>query len=117
MVLAIAGDWWIVAPGSKPQMFVENARQLAFDSTGKQLAFLRGGDVWTGSANGSGTRRLTRLAKEAARVASFRWSPNGNQIAVLESDRSRVTMRGIPDYLTEETTLHQIRRAYPGEES
>ncbi len=116
VIVAVGSEWRTVAPGAESQKFLENARQLAFDSTGKQLAFLRDGDLWTASADGSGARRLTRLAKEATRVASFRWSPNGNQIAVFESDRSQVTVRGVPDYLTEETTLHQIRRAYPGEE-
>ena len=44
-----------------------------------QLAFIRNGDVWTASANGSGETRLT-----SGRDDSWpRWSPEGNRLAVV----------------------------------
>ena len=43
------------------------------------------------------------------------WSPDGTRLAFEEVDRSAIPMRGIPDYLTAETTLHEVKRAFPGE--
>ena len=60
--------------------------------------------------------RATTSAGPDVRLASFQWSPDGSTIAVLETDQRDVPLRGIPDYLTEETRLAEIRRSYPGEE-
>ena len=42
------------------------------------------------------------------------YSP-AQQATAVESDRSHMPLRGIPDYLTPETTLHEVRRPFPGE--
>ena len=60
--------------------------------------------------------RRTTSAGPDVRIAGYRWSPDGSRIAVLETDQREVPLRGIPDYLSDETRLVSIRRPYPGEE-
>jgi Tol biopolymer transport system component len=48
---------------------------------GQKLSFLRGGNVWTIDADGSGTRRLTSDGRGAQEGAV--WSPDGTRLAAL----------------------------------
>ena len=103
-------------------------RALAASPDGRALAFLRDGDLFlaSGLSSESGPEelrqslsraaRLTRVAGEARGVSQFRWSPDGRRISIVETDQSGVAVRSIPDYLTDETSADQVRRAYPGEE-
>ena len=122
MLVNFRGDLWLVAPGSAPRRLTETRAvetQAAYSPHGDMLAFLRGGDLWLMPANGPAASavRTTTVAQPGVRLASYRWSPDGSRVAVLERDQREVPIRGIPDYLSEETRLVQIRRSYPGEEA
>lgn len=116
IVLSLDGDLWIASRGQAPSPFIADASQAVFSPSGNAVAFLRSGDLWMAGADGRDVRRLTALADDARRLSSFEWSPTGDRFAILFSDASGVTVRGIPDYLAEETALRSVRRAYPGEE-
>jgi len=116
LVVEYRGDAWAVEPEKEARILVADASQVAFSSDGDRLAFLRAGDVWVADSNGAAPRQVTNIADENVRVASFSWSPRGSRLAVFEADRRGEPVRGIPDYLTEETTLREVRRPYPGEE-
>src|SRR4051812_24011289 len=49
-----------------------------------QLAFVRGGDVYTSGANGDHIRRLTHLGDAGAP----RWSPDGRRLVFNVGDRA-----------------------------
>jgi len=122
MLLSFRGDLWLVAPDSEPRRLTEARAaemQAAYSPDGDLLAFLRGGDLWLMAADGpaSAAVRRTNIAGPDIRLAGFQWSSDGSRIAVLEMDQREVMLRGIPDYLSEETRLVNVRRAYPGEES
>jgi dipeptidyl-peptidase-4 len=122
MLVSLRGDLWLVAPGSAPRRLTETRAaetQAAYSPNGDILAFLREGDLWLMAADGpaSTAARRTTVARPGVRLASYRWSPDGSRVAVLEMDQRNVSVRGIPDYLSEETRLVEIRRAYPGEEA
>jgi dipeptidyl-peptidase-4 len=127
LLVGFRGDLWLVGAGESPYRVTETAaveRAAAYSPDGASLAFLRAGDLWSMPADGevadtdasSIAVRLTEIGGADVGVASYEWSPDGSRLTVLESDRRGVTERGIPDYLSEETTLHLVRRAYPGEE-
>lgn len=88
-----------------------NGAHAEFAPKGEEFAYLLKGDLWVGS------RQITTLAAADISIESFHWSPDGTTLAFIESDDRRVPFRGIPDYLTDETTLLQVHRAFPGEES
>jgi dipeptidyl-peptidase 4 len=61
-------------------------------------------------------RRLLTLPDDVA-IESVRLSPDGRYAAFLETDSRAIPTRLIPDYLTPETSVASIRRAFPGEPS
>jgi len=122
LLVTLRGDLWLVAPGSEPRRLTETRApelQAAYSPQGDVLAFLRDGDLWlmAADASSSTTVRRTAVARPGVGIAGYQWSPDGSSIAILEIDEQDVMVRGIPDYLAEETRLVDIRRAYPGEEA
>jgi len=120
LLVSFRGDLWLVGPGSEPRRLTETRAaelQAAYSPGGDRLAFLREGDLWVMATDAppSSAVRRTNGAGPEVRLASYRWSPDGSRLAVLEMDQGDVPLRGIPDYLGEETRLVDVRRAYPGE--
>lgn len=131
LVFHLRGAFWVVEEGDVPVRLAatEGAVRAALSPDGTRLAFLREGDLWTvdfeaAMAGDGQPRRRTELASvpqsdgsgAETQVTDFRWSPDGSRLALVESDWTDVPLRGIPDYLAEETELDRVRRAYPGEE-
>ncbi len=118
LLVGFRGDLWSIDPaGEATTRLTESEsaeRAASWLPKSDRIAFLRDGDVWTMDASGTAVQ-ATELAGTDTRVGSFRWSPDGSRLAVLESDRRAVPERSIPDYLTEEPVLHKLRRAFPGE--
>ncbi len=122
LLFSFRGDLWIVRPGGEPAQITATPAfesQPQYSPDGSTLAFLSGGDIWTLPADGTRDDhpiRLTNHATDDIRLVGYEWSPTSAHIAVLEMDQSGVPKRGIPDYLTDEPRMVQVRRAYPGEE-
>ena len=117
IVFSRGGDLFVARQEQEPEPLVDNVRQARFSPAGDRLAFLRAGDIWTSDANGGAVERLTQVAGNGVRVASYSWSPNGDRLVAVMADSSAVKERLIPDYLTEETSVLAIRRAFLGEPS
>lgn len=123
LIFRFRGDLYRLEPGKEPERLTETAATEAsaqFSPDGRNLAFLRDGDLWLGSFSDRGleqTRQITRSGSDAIRIESFQWSPDAGRLAVQERDERQVRLRGIPDYLAEETVLREIRRPLPGEPS
>ena len=122
MLATFRGDLWLIDGASEPTRLTrseESETSATYSPAGTSLTFLKGGDLWSMSAEpGEAISQLslTRLSQPDVRVADYRWSPTGSRIAIRLSDERQVSLRGIPDYLAEETELVELRRAYPGEE-
>jgi dipeptidyl-peptidase 4 len=122
LLITFRGDLWLAEPGGSPRQLTETRSaesQAAYSPDGTSLAFLRDGDLWSISVDDptSTEVRRTDLARPGVRVVSYRWAPDGSKLAVLEMNQVDVAVRGIPDYLSDETRLVNVRRAYPGEAS
>lgn len=123
LLFSFRGDLWLVSLGSEPIRLTTSpgAEQRAtFDASGSRVAFLLGGDLWVASLREStleAPQRLTTLARDGVGVESFTWSSDGQSFAVVETDRTPIATRRIPDYLPDETTVTDVRRALPGEPS
>lgn len=121
LLIGFRGDLWLVTQGAPPLRLTKTAAvesQPAYSPDGGRLAFVREGNLWI--LGGDTTHGTSLAVRDGTRldvaVARFAWSPDGAKIAVLEEDRRGVALRGIPDYLSDETALPMVRRAYPGEE-
>ena len=132
ILFELRGDLYIVESGSTPVRLLETAepeRAAAVSPDGRWLAFLRSNELQVATLRrspdtASPSWRLGQVQSiesaeevpESSGVTSFRWSPDSQRISVVETDRSHVVVRDIPDYLTAETSADRVRRAYPGEE-
>ncbi len=88
--------------------------------SGNRVIFQRDGDLHIAPLLGDtlgAVRRLTQLARPGVTVEQALPSPDGSVALVVEVDRTAITTRMIPDYLTDETSATQVRRAMPGEAS
>lgn len=123
VLYAFRGELWSVRAGSEPRRFTNipgPKQRPAFSPNGRAFAWLSRGDLWWAPLSGDSlgaAQRVTTLAAGAKAVESFAWSPDGSAFAIVETDRSAIPTRGIPDYLGEETVLREVRRNYPGEPS
>ena len=131
LVATARGDLWLVdatvtAPPARrltatreSESRVVIAPRRALDGA-TLVAFVRNGDAHVARLVGDSlheARRLTTLSREAAGVEAITWSPDGQRLLIVDVDRSAIRLRGIPDYLGEETAMPMVRRAMPGEPS
>jgi dipeptidyl-peptidase 4 len=123
VLFSFRGELWSVRPGSEPVRFTSipgPMQRPSFSPDGRSFAWLSRGDLWWASLAGDSlgaAQRVTTLASAGIGVESFAWSPDGSAFALIETDRTKIPVRGIPDYLGEETVLRQVQRNYPGEPS
>ncbi len=110
LLITFRNQLYQVRPEQAPQHLYDGSH-AEFAPQGEELAYLLKGDLWVGS------RQITTLAATDISIESFHWSPDGKTLAFVLADERRVPLRGIPDYLTEEATLLQVHRPFPGEES
>lgn len=123
VLFSFRGELWSVRPGNEPQRFttVPGPHQRpSFSPDGRAFAWLSRGDLWwapfVGDSLGA-PQRVTALAAAGKGVESYAWAPDGSAFAIIETDRTRMPTRGIPDYLGNETVLREVTRNYPGEPS
>jgi dipeptidyl-peptidase-4 len=105
----------VSSAGGTPERVAEGS-QGRFSPNGRYLAYLRRGDLFLRESDAI-ERPLVSDPRPEVFVESFEWSLDGQTIAFVEKDESRVPLRGIPDYLAQpEVELVPVRRPYPGEE-
>ena len=123
LLYAHQGGLWFVTPGEAPVRLVTPpgaVQRPTFDPSGARVAFVRDGDLWVADLRGDtlgAPQRLTTLARSGVGVEDFTWAPDGRTLAVVETDRTPIRTRLIPDYLPDETIATPVRRALPGEPS
>ncbi len=116
------------------------AHDLALAPDGRQVAYVRDGDVWTVAVAAASTpRRLTsvsvpsistaglgryaRLDREIGTATwggaapTLAWAPDSRTLAVQLVDRRQVRRVPFPSYLGRETQANELRRSYPGDEN
>ena len=117
LLASFRGDLWLIVENTEPRQLTHTPLpelRPAYSAEGRDLAFLRDGDLWFQDSSLSETQK-TDLTEPDLGIVDFSWSPDGSSIAILQMDERQVSLRGIPDYLAEETALVEVRRAYPGE--
>jgi dipeptidyl-peptidase-4 len=113
LLFLFKGQLYQVRPGTEPKLVSTAANVTAVKSApkGGQFAFVSAADLFVGGEN------LTRISEPQTSVEEFYWSNDGRRLAFIESDEGQIPVRGIPDYLGEETALRSVKRAFPGEPS
>ena len=113
--------YWVL-PGHAPERLIDSAKkqqQPACPSQGNRVAYISGGDLWVANLDGNkpAATKVYSPGRKDVSVTEFHWSGDGKCLAFVETDASLVPVRGIPDYLGEETKLVSVKRPFPGEPS
>jgi dipeptidyl-peptidase-4 len=127
MLFLLHGQLFEVEPGKQPHRIAETLQDVAAvvpaaanaKNEGNVAVMTEGGDLWVirfAGATAALQRVYTAPTKDVG-AEEVHWSNDGTRIALIESDRSRMPVRGIPNYLSDETTLVQVKRPFPGEPS
>jgi dipeptidyl-peptidase-4 len=122
--------------GDQQLMSVESgAHRLSLSPSGKQVAYISKGDLWLADLASKQNRQLTqigiaslsslpkgRYSRPEREIGpgiwsgpTYKWSPDGNSIAIHVVDRREMRKVPFPDYLAEETNPNEVRRGYPGD--
>ena len=119
LLFVFKGELYRVDPGSEPGLLAKATHVTAVKAApmGDKIAFVSSSDLFVSDSNGGNTKNLTSLKKPQVNVENFYWSNDGKTLAFIESDESQMPVRGIPDYLGDETNLRQVKRPFPGEPS
>jgi dipeptidyl-peptidase-4 len=96
---------------------------LGFSPDGRFLSYLEEGDLWlwdqkTGERVAATRRAVAAIgtipgalfSRRDVEFSSYRWSPDGREVALHLDDRRAVRKEAIPDYLGVETRLTFLRR-------
>ncbi|SNT19580.1 dipeptidyl-peptidase-4 [Granulicella rosea] len=83
---------------------------------GYTIHCVAGGELWGIDTGGElAPHQIYASGKKDVGVEQFRLSSDNGEIAFVEADATRIPVRGIPDYLGDESKLTQVKRAIPGE--
>ena len=127
LVVSIHGKVHLLSLPSTPTSQLDvgmAASSHAVSPDGKFIALVTEGAIWLHAlvaksvAAQDATQAPARLLARTSDTTSptrLDWSPDSTRLALVESDRSAVPLRGIPDYLPDEARMREVRRAYPGE--
>jgi len=113
--------YWVL-PGQSPERLIDSSEKqdhAASAPRGNRIAYLSGGDLWVVRLDGNQptATRVYSPGRQDVSVTEFYWSGDGKHLAFVETDASHIPVRGIPDYLGDETKLVSVRRPFPGEPS
>ena len=113
---------YTVIPGAPPARIAglaPGAHEVAAAPSGDRIAYVSEGDLYVARLDGATAvaSRAYGPGRSGVSVESFTWSSDGTRLALVESDETRVPVRGIPTYLAAETGLIPVKRPFPGEAS
>lgn len=111
------------------------ARNLSLSPSGKEIAYIKNGDLWIADLSSRQNRQLTKIGiaslsslpkgrySRAEREIgpgiwsgpTYKWSPDGKTIAIHVVDRRQMRKVPFPNYLSKETSPNEVRRSYPGD--
>ncbi len=121
LIFNFHGHLYRVLPGSSPERLLDSTGTQSHETLsprGNRIAYLSSGDLWVAALDHNSTpNKIYSTRKKDVRATEFQWSSDGKQLAFVEADASHVPVRGIPNYLGEETTLDNVKRPFPGEPS
>ncbi len=94
----VSQDIWIVTPGRAPQKMAQGHSPAV---SALRIAFLRGGQIWSSTLDGTTTPLIQTRGGVSA--DELRWSPDGGKLAFV-SDRGNHSFIGVYDFASKAVT-------------
>jgi Tol biopolymer transport system component len=76
-----SGIWVFPLDGAAPRKLIDGANFAALSPDGSQIAYNRGGDVWTVNITGEGARKIVSVPQGYGLDDGLAWSPDGRRVA------------------------------------
>lgn len=113
----------------------QGAHNLMLSPAGNQTAYIHKGDLWLADFSSEINKQLTKIgisslsnlpkgrySRPEREIGpgiwsgpTYKWSPDGQTIAIHVVDRRKMRKVPFPNYLAKETSPNVIRRSYPGD--
>lgn len=111
------------------------AHNLSLSPNGAQAIYITEGDLWLADLTTKQNQQLTeigiaslsslqkgRYSRPEREIGpgiwsgpTYKWSPDGKNIAIHVVDRREMRKVPFPNYLADETSPNEVRRSYPGD--
>jgi dipeptidyl-peptidase-4 len=101
---------------------------LSYSPDGRFLSYIEAGDVWLWHQNSGDHIRISRVGRPPigllpgsrfsrpdAEIVSYTWSGDGQHMALLAENRTKVRQIEVFNYLADPPTAITLRRSYPGD--
>ena len=130
LLLPLSGDLYLVQIGKGAQRLTQDPdvpeQDPSCSADGRQIAYVKGGNLWVQSIDGGAPRQLTQdggannvawglaefvAAEELDRFKGYWWSPDGKSLLALRVDESDVPLKTRARIFSDRTEMFQQR--YP----
>jgi dipeptidyl-peptidase-4 len=119
LMFAYKGRTWLVKPdGSELHPLVDGEAAIAspeFSPGGKYISYSNEQNVFRLDRATGAVKQLTFISKAHTSIESAQWSPDGQQIAVVWADNTKLGNHVMMDFSKDRATVVNIRRSWNGE--
>jgi dipeptidyl-peptidase-4 len=119
VMFARRGRTWLMKhDGTNLRALVDGNEGISnpkFSPDGRWIGFIKGGNVYRMSRTSGAIKQITFIGKPGASAEDFLFSPNGETVAIIWGDSSKLGSHRMMDFSKHRAEVVNIRRMWNGE--